>query len=51
MAATLNGRIEHGRDTCVVLNGGELTINWDAEDEQIYMTGPVETVYRGSLRV
>jgi diaminopimelate epimerase len=45
VAANLTGRT--GRRVGVHLPGGELKIEWNASDDHVYMTGPVETVFRG----
>ncbi len=36
-------------DITVKLLGGELQIEWDREQDLIYMTGPAETVYEGEI--
>lgn len=46
VAASLNCLI--GRSALVELPGGELDIKW-AEDGRVYMTGPAEEVFTGSL--
>lgn len=33
----------------VHLKGGELNINWDKENNHIYMTGPAETIFEGKI--
>lgn len=33
----------------VELLGGNLEVEWNREDEHVYMTGPVETVYDGKI--
>lgn len=35
----------------VHLKGGELNINWDKENNHIYMTGPAVTVYEGEIEI
>jgi diaminopimelate epimerase len=45
VAASLTGRT--GRRVVVHLPGGDLKIEWNASDDHVYMTGPVETVFRG----
>lgn len=35
----------------VHLKGGELNINWDKENNHIYMTGPAVTVYEGEINI
>ncbi|MFW5872804.1 MAG: diaminopimelate epimerase, partial [bacterium] len=34
----------------VHLKGGDLRIQWD-NDEHVYMTGPAENVFRGSVYI
>ena len=51
VAAVLNGHCAHGTDVTVVLNGGELTVNWPAADEQVLMTGPAAAVFHGELEL
>jgi diaminopimelate epimerase len=51
VAAVLTGRVRHGREIAVQLNGGELRISWPAEDQPVLMTGPAVTVFRGELKV
>lgn len=47
VAAILNGYMD--RKAEAELLGGKLTIFWNPEDNCVYMTGPAETVYTGSL--
>lgn len=47
VAAVLEGRA--GRNCTVDLPGGPLQIEWKEEDNHVYMTGPAELVYYGSL--
>lgn len=35
----------------VALPGGDLQIRWDGEGQPVWMTGPAETVFRGTLRL
>ncbi len=47
VACALNGLTE---DTVTVkVLGGELLIEWDRESNQVYMTGPAETVFEGEI--
>jgi diaminopimelate epimerase len=39
-----------GRDVAVVLEGGELRIEW-AEDNRVFMTGPAEEVFEGEIKI
>ena len=47
VAACLNGYANKGEDVRVILNGGELVINYT--DERVLMTGPAETVFEGTI--
>ncbi|PYI54358.1 diaminopimelate epimerase [Paenibacillus flagellatus] len=47
VASVLNGASD--RRAVVSLKGGDLEIEWEETDNRVYMTGPAETVYRGSL--
>ncbi|XEC96972.1 diaminopimelate epimerase [Paenibacillus tarimensis] len=47
VASVLNGLTD--RTATVSLKGGDLLIEWNEEDGRVYMTGPAETVYRGTL--
>ncbi len=49
VAAGLGGRVSLGEEIRVVLNGGELRISWAGEGQPVWMTGPVEAVYRGEF--
>jgi diaminopimelate epimerase len=49
VAAVLNSHSRHGEEVTVVLNGGELRIVWPRLDEEVQMTGPAVTVFRGEL--
>jgi len=49
VAAALNGLI--GRAATVELPGGPLMIEWDEENNHVYMTGPAEMVFVGSFEV
>jgi diaminopimelate epimerase len=46
-AAVLNQRTERCAILC--LNGGELEIEWDEKTGHIFMTGPAEFVFDGSI--
>jgi len=35
----------------VKLLGGSLMIEWDREQDQIFMTGPAETVFEGTIEI
>lgn len=47
VACVLNGLTEP--DITVKLLGGELQIEWDREQNLVYMTGPAETVFEGEI--
>eukprot|EP00262_Sarcandra_glabra_P000574 TRINITY_DN1068_c0_g1_i1.p1 TRINITY_DN1068_c0_g1~~TRINITY_DN1068_c0_g1_i1.p1 ORF type:complete len:358 (-),score=42.65 TRINITY_DN1068_c0_g1_i1:347-1420(-) len=47
VAAVLEGRSE--RNCTVDLPGGPLEIEWKEEDNHVYMTGPAEVVFYGSV--
>ena len=47
VAGVLNNKCD--RSCTVELPGGCLQINWSAEDNRVYMTGPATKVFRGSL--
>jgi len=48
VAGILNKRIQP--DTIVHLRGGDLAIQW-ADDKHVYMTGPAESVFCGSVHI
>ena len=47
VASFLNGYTE--RSVTVELLGGKLEIEWNKEDNHVYMTGPAETVFEGEF--
>lgn len=47
VAGVLTGR--NDRKCKVTLPGGDLDIFWDDRDNHVYMTGPAELVFSGSL--
>jgi diaminopimelate epimerase len=47
VAANLNGLT--GRRVLVHLAGGDLSIEWSEEDGHVYMTGPAEEVFAGTI--
>jgi diaminopimelate epimerase len=49
VAATLTGRCSGSAR--VLLRGGELFIEWDRENNKIYMTGPAVAVFEGELYI
>lgn len=48
VAGVLDGRTD--RDVTIELPGGELSVNWDA-DNHVYMTGPATEVFRGTVTI
>lgn len=48
VASSLNGKT--GRKVKVHLRGGDLVVEW-ARDNHVYMTGPAESVFSGTVRV
>jgi diaminopimelate epimerase len=48
-ASVLNGLCE--RKAALKLRGGDLFIEWSAEDNRVYMTGPATTVFEGEIDV
>ena len=49
VAAVLTGRSE--RRAVLRLNGGDLDIEWRADDNRVWMTGPAEEAFRGELEI
>ena len=49
VAAALNGYTD--RQVTLHLLGGDLEIQWDKEDNCVYMTGPATTVYTGEIHL
>ena len=49
VAGVLENRIE--RHCHVELPGGTLEIEWDANDNHVYMTGPAECVFTGTVKL
>ncbi|MGE0827215.1 MAG: diaminopimelate epimerase [Candidatus Binatia bacterium] len=49
VAAVLNKKSE--RRVTIHLRGGDLEIEWRAEDNHVYMTGPAEEVFEGTIEV
>lgn len=49
VAACLNGHAKKGEDVRVILNGGELVINYT--DERVLMTGPAVISFTGEIEV
>jgi diaminopimelate epimerase len=49
VAAALNHKA--GRRVTIHLRGGDLEIEWRAEDNHVYMTGPAAEVFEGTIEV
>jgi len=50
VAAILNGKVS-GNTVTVCLRGGTLQIEWDREENAVYMTGPATTVFTGEIDI
>ncbi|KAG2424258.1 hypothetical protein HXX76_014640 [Chlamydomonas incerta] len=50
VAGILEGRVDRDKVCRVDLPGGPLQIEWRQSDNHIYMTGPAELVFSGSLK-
>lgn len=51
VAAIVNHKVEKDKPVIVHLLGGDLKIEWDEKNNQVYMTGPAETVFTGDIDV
>ena len=40
-----------GRRVTVHLRGGDLEIEWRAEDNHVYLTGPAQEVFEGTIEI
>jgi len=49
VAAALNHKT--GRQVCVHLDGGDLQIRWQEDNNRVYMTGPAVEVFKGALSI
>jgi diaminopimelate epimerase len=49
VAAILNRKT--GRRVIIHLRGGDLEIEWRTEDNHVYMTGPAEEVFEGTIEI
>ncbi|KEQ23312.1 diaminopimelate epimerase [Paenibacillus tyrfis] len=47
VAGVLTGQMD--REAVISLKGGELRIEWNESDNHVYMTGPAEIVFKGTL--
>ncbi|MDX9987109.1 diaminopimelate epimerase [Thiothrix unzii] len=51
VAGCIQGLLDTQVTVTVTLPGGDLQIRWDGEGQPVWMTGPAETVFRGTLRL
>lgn len=51
VAMILNGECRKDEDIKVILRGGVLTIRWDSRTNDVFMTGPAETVFTGEIDI
>lgn len=49
VASILNGKTQDA--VTVKLQGGDLKIEWDREADKVYMTGPAEVVFEGTIEI
>ncbi|MBP3773806.1 MAG: diaminopimelate epimerase [Bacteroidaceae bacterium] len=49
VAASLNGK--SGRKSSILMDGGQLDIEWDEQNNHVFMTGPAATVFEGELEI
>ncbi|MEK3904141.1 diaminopimelate epimerase [Paenibacillus sp. FSL R7-0179] len=49
VSSVLNGVTD--RSAVISLKGGDLFIEWNEEDNHVYMTGPAQVVYTGSVNI
>ena len=49
VAAALTGKA--GRKSNIVMDGGTLSIEWRESDNHVYMTGPAEFVFDGTIEL
>lgn len=49
VASVLNGVLD--REATVSLKGGNLFIEWNEADNHVYMTGPAQEVYKGTVAI
>lgn len=49
VAGVLTGRCE--RESILSLDGGNLKIKWDENNNRVYMTGPATTVFKGEIEI
>lgn len=51
VASILNGYCRKDEDIKVILRGGEIIIRWDSKSNDVFMTGPAETVCTGEIKI
>jgi diaminopimelate epimerase len=51
VAAVLNGHVDRCSSITVSLPGGDLQIQWSEESNDIFMTGPAISVYKGVMKI
>ena len=49
VACVLNGHTDN--QVTVKVLGGEILIEWDREENLVYMTGPAEIVFEGEVEI
>jgi diaminopimelate epimerase len=49
VAGILSGKLEN--EVTVILDGGELNISWNGEGTPVFMTGPAEEVFSGTVKI
>jgi diaminopimelate epimerase len=49
VAGVLNGKLN--RTAVISLKGGDLHIEWNEQDNRVYMTGPAAFIFDGHLAV
>ncbi|MNC72932.1 Diaminopimelate epimerase [compost metagenome] len=49
VSSVLNGLTD--RSATISLKGGDLFIEWNEQDNHVYMTGPAQVVYTGSVEL
>jgi len=49
VAGILSGKLD--KEATVILDGGELNISWQGEGASVFMTGPAEEVFGGTVKI
>ena len=50
LSNTVENKYQVGKnEVTVTLLGGTLYVEWDREADEMYLTGPADTVYRGEI--